>query len=655
MGCHGNLFCFSMIFEVFSEMEKKNRSIFVFFFFLGFGSLALQAQEGFRDVTIEAGINHSFRVFQGTFGGGAAVFDFNNDGAEDLFLAGGVGGDALYRNNGDGTFLNVAREAGLTGNDTLITQGAVTADVNKDGFIDIYVTTIASSSFGRVLPRARDILYLNDGEGHFIDASKAFGLTDETFSTGAAFGDVNGDGFPDLFVGHYFDQFEGDLDKINAGVITGSQRPSRDHLYLNSNGTSFINVSDKFGIGHEGFGFGGVFTDFDNDRDLDLYVINDFGNRATKNKLYVNDYPHQEFIELSGDLKVDFGINAMGTAVGDYNQDGMLDYVVTNISVSPFMVNQGPGKPFLQQATALGTGINSLVVNETGSVAPVSWGCNFFDFDLDTDLDLFLCNGALNPTVTPNPNLFFEFNDSRFEEKAAQYGLNDPGLGRGSVTFDYDGDGDLDLFVVNQRPVENAGLVGTVKSKLLRNETISANWLKVKLAGVSATTRGLGCRVEVIAGPIKLIREIDGGSSHESQNSTIAHFGLANYDLIDTVRVHWIGGSVQTLTNIEVNQLVEIKQEASQKIESPFNNGKVRIFPSYFTSEVTVEYELPIYTRHTLIVLDEAGKVVDRLIEPREGFFGTVIWEVPTSLKPGLYFFVVYLSNEKFVARGFKK
>ena len=154
-------------------------------------------------------------------------------------------------------------------------------------------------------------------------------------------------------------------------------------------------------------------------------------------------------------------------------------------------------------------------------MAPVSWGCNFLDFDHDTDLDLFISNGSLNPPVTPNPNLFLEFDGTTFNEKGKEYGLDDPGIGRGSVTFDYDNDGDLDLFVVIQRPVENAGLAGTVKCKLFRNDASGGNWLKVKLVGKTATTRGLGCRIEAVLGDRRLIREIDGGSSHESQNSTI--------------------------------------------------------------------------------------------------------------------------------------
>ena len=617
---------------------------------------SVTAQEVFTDVTTEAGINHSFRVFQGTFGGGATVIDYNNDGWEDLFVAGGVGSDVLYQNRGDGTFADVTVQAGLSLNDTLITQGAISADINKDGWIDLFLTTLASVSFGRVIPRASEILYLNNGDGTFTDVSVEYGFSKiKTFGTGATFGDINGDGYPDLFVGNYFDHFTGELDKLNTGVITGTQMPSTDQLYVNINGKSFVSVGQEFGMHHTGFGFGGVFTDFDNDRDLDLYVVNDFGNRATSNQLYKNEYPRQEFVEVSKEMKVDFGINAMGIAVGDFDDNGWLDYVVTNIAVSPFIVNRGDGQPFLEQATAVGTGFGSLLVEGTSSVAPVSWGSNFFDYDHDMDLDLFICNGALNPPVTPNPNLFLVFNGKIYENKSEELLLNDHGLGRGSVTFDYDNDGDLDLFIVNQRPTENAAQAKSVKSKLFRNDASAGNWLKVKLNGINSVTRGLGSRVEIVVNGKKMIREIDGGSSHESHNSTIAHFGLAENTIVDSVIVKWIGGGTQHIVDVSANQTLDIVEDTSVGIKSPFKEGKVKIFPSYFQELVTIEYELPKHTVHRLAVIDELGKQMEVLVDSEKGFFGKIEWDVPDYLMPGLYFFVVYTEEEKFIARGFKK
>ena len=153
-------------------MPDKNYLTYYFTLFWMLCCTMSWSQRLFTDVTEASGIDHAFNVFQGTFGGGAAVLDFNQDGYEDLFIAGGQGPDILYRNNKDGTFTDVTEVAGLAINQTLITQGAVSADVNRDGHIDLYVTTIANVSGGIETPRASDILYLNNGNGTFVDMSR---------------------------------------------------------------------------------------------------------------------------------------------------------------------------------------------------------------------------------------------------------------------------------------------------------------------------------------------------------------------------------------------------------------------------------------------------------------------------------------------------
>ncbi|MCK5372015.1 MAG: VCBS repeat-containing protein, partial [Cyclobacteriaceae bacterium] len=276
-----------------------------------------QSQPVFTDVTVDAGINHSFRVHTDLFGGGVVVFDYNQDGFEDLFIAGGVGPDRLYKNNRDGTFTDVASDAGLGLNSTMVTQGGVSADVNHDGFTDLFVTTIAGFFNGQEIFRAPDILYLNNGNGTFSDGTQQFNLDRLlTFSTGATFGDINADGYPELFVGNYFDFFEGDISQLTPSIISDLTRPSKDHFYLNNFGSNFTEITNEYDIIHEGFGFGGAFTDYDNDDDMDLYVVNDFGNRASPNRLYKNEYPGLQLVKVSEEMKVDFGFNAMGAKTG---------------------------------------------------------------------------------------------------------------------------------------------------------------------------------------------------------------------------------------------------------------------------------------------------------------------------------------------------
>ncbi len=636
------------------------RVVLILFFVLL--SSGLYAQSLFTDVTEEAGIDHYFQVFQGTFGGGAAVLDFNNDGHEDVFITGGSGKNALYKNNGGGpdaypSFSNVIDEAGFSDLDTVVTQGAVCADVNKDGYTDIFITTIASVN-NNTFTAAANFLFINNGNGTFTNKTKSYGLNDITFSTGAAFGDVNQDGFPDLFVGNYFNKFKGRLDDYSGVLTEGEQAPAADLLYINNNGGSFVEVSELYGITHTGLGFGGVFTDYDNDGDLDLMVINDFGNRATPNLLYRNEYPEKTFIEVSTAMGFDLGINAMGVAIGDYNLDGWMDYFISNISSSPFLENQGQNSaPFLEKTRQLGTSYPILHTAQGQGVPGISWGVNFFDYDNDMDPDLYITNGCLNPSILPNPNLLLENINGQFVLNGPASGLSDPSIGRGSVTFDYDHDGDLDILVVNQSQYQDPGYVVETKSvRLFRNETTGNNWLQVKLVGQSADKNGIGSRVEVYVNGHQLIREIDGGSSHESQNSTIAHFGLAQSTKADSLIVRWMGGPTQTLYDVEANQLVEVTEAIVTGVDDPLLLSSVNLYPNPIHSYLKINMgSLPVAEAVHLEVYSFNGQLVDQIMVNRADIKDkTLLWNVPHSLHPGMYIMKIS-AGTKVVLRKFMK
>lgn len=514
-----------------------------------FSFFSLFAQTPFKDVSKEAGINHVFKVFEGFFGGGACVLDFNNDGFEDVFLAGGMNDDVLYKNNGNGTFTDVYNSSGLTPSRKFITQAAVAADVNRDGFVDIFITTISTKDVIKTIPRAENLLFLNNGNGTFKDVTKEYGLADlQCFTTGASFGDINADGFPDLYVGNYFTEYQGKLNTINDATVVGANQIAKGHLLLNKDGKKFENAYEDYDLSHRGFGFGGVFTDYDNDGDQDLFVNHDFGYKRTPNLFLENEYPTEKFVDVAEKIKMDLRINAMGAAVGDYNNDGLMDYFVTNIRFNYFMVNTGKNNVFANKTQELGL-----------YYMTISWGANFADFDHDGDLDLFVANGDLNPNCKPMANFYFENNNNSFKENARAMGLNDYGIGRGSVVFDMDNDGDLDILVVSQEPV----LDYPVESKtiLLRNDAAKGNWVKIKLNGMAAEKHGIGSRVEIIVNGKKMIREIDGGgSSHLSQNSTVAHFGVGDTKEIEKITVYWTGGKKQELTKQKVNALIEITE-----------------------------------------------------------------------------------------------
>ncbi|TVZ16379.1 CRTAC1 family protein [Maribacter sp. MAR_2009_72] len=529
----------------------QNSAIFLLFLLVKMNGLA---QQEFTDVTVSAGIDHQYEVYEGTFGGGATVFDFDNDGFEDLYITGGMVSDRLYHNNGDGTFTDVFTGSGLELTNQFVTQGVVSADVDRDGFRDIFITTITTTDGKNIIPRAKNLLFLNNGNGTFRDVTTDFGLEDfNSFSTGPSFGDIDADGYPDLFVGNYFQEFTGKLGIIKDATIVSANQTAKSYLLKNIKGKEYKNIYEKYGLGHKGFGFGGVFTDFDNDQDQDLLVNQDFGYKAVPNFLYKNEYPDNLFEDASKETGMDLKINAMGSAVGDFNNDGWMDYYITNIKFNWLMENQGRDRPFIDRAKELGT-----------YNLAISWGANFADFDHDGDVDLFVSNGDLNPNCTPMGNFYFENKDSSFTENGREYGINDYGIGRGSIIFDMDNDGDMDLLVVNQKPILNYPIPS--KTKLFRNDIKKGNWLKVALKGIASETNGIGSRVTVITNGKKQIREIDGGgSSHLSQNTVIAHFGIGLQTQIDSVIVNWTGGNSQVVTHIAANQLLEIVETPAPK------------------------------------------------------------------------------------------
>lgn len=511
-------------------------------------------QTRFTDVTGVSGIKQVFKVYEGMFGGGACVFDYNNDGYEDLYITGGMNDDVLYKNNGNGTFTNILEQSGLALTGKYVTQGAAGADVNRDGYVDLFITTITSREKKEVIPREINLLFLNNGNGTFRDVTKEYGLDQlYSFSTGASFGDFNSDGWPDIYVGNYFNEYTGKLNVINDNTVVGANQIAKGYLLLNEKGKHFRDVYAAYGLDFRGFGFGGVFTDYDNDGDQDLFINHDFGYKRTPDMLLQNRYPDKSFIDVAKKEGMDLKINSMSTAVGDYNNDGQMDYYVTNIGFNYFMVNQGIGKGFVNNAKKLGMDFFA-----------ISWGANFADFDHDGDVDLFVANGDLNPNCVPMADFYFENSGNKFDEKARAVGLADYGIGRGSVVFDYDNDGDLDLLVVNQEAVLNYPVPSV--THLYRNDSTRGNWIKIALKGVEAESHGIGSKIEVEAGGTKMIREIDGGSSsHLSQNSVIAHFGLGGISKIDKITVYWTGGNKQIITDTGVNRLITITEKPSPK------------------------------------------------------------------------------------------
>jgi|TARA_B110000977_G_scaffold16475_1_gene20217 hypothetical protein len=508
----------------------------------------VQGQQ-FTDITNQSGIDHYFEVYEGMFGGGIAVLDYNNDGFEDLYITGGMQEDQLLENLQNGTFKNVLKTARLESVLRFVTQGVAAADFNRDGWMDLFVTTITTKSQKRKIPRAQNLIFINQGDGTFKNNSKSFGIQRiESFSTGISVGDFNLDGYPDLYVGNYFTDYDGGLKEISDATIVNAGKTAKGYLYENKGGKRFKEVSEKYNIDHRGFSFGGIFTDFDNDNDLDLIVNNDFGYKAKPNYLLENLYPKKEFQYVGENYEMDLRINAMGGATADINADGFLDYFISNIRYNRFMIQDPEKNIFVDQAEALGT-----------QLFTISWGANFNDFDHDGDIDLFVSNGDLNPNCVPMYNFFFENVNGQFKEESTKFGLKDYGVGRGSAIFDLENDGDMDLIVVSQKPIREYGPPSI--TRLYRNDIEDGNYLQVKLKGNASTLSAHGARIQVFSDSLFINQEIDGGNtSHLSHNSTLAHFGLGKRKIIDSLKVIWPGGEITKMNQIKTNQKIFVKE-----------------------------------------------------------------------------------------------
>ena len=520
----------------------------------------------FVDVTEQAGIeflHNRIRVDAVDVGAGALVLDFNDDGFQDIYLTNNDGPNALYRNNGDGTFTDVALQAGVDDPGGGESNGGCAADYDNDGDQDLFVSHFGPSR-----------LFKNNGDGTFTDvALQGLGsLNSEGRAMGCAWGDYDRDGYLDLAIvthvriGEYDTLFDAQVSEI---------RRSREFLELhdpmllyhgNGDGT-FTDATDLLGdpsgptaTGYLGSiwgsGFQPAWVDYDGDEDPDLYVVNDFGNRVQPNVLWRNDGRGADgtwsFVDVSGESGAGVEMFGRGLAVGDYNLDGFLDLFMTNIGNNVLLSNNGYRAGFTNSTFEAGSSVGRLM---DGGLR-VAWSTFFFDYDNDRDEDLYVVSGFLNaknvdnPVAQPNV-LLRNDGDGTFTDVSPGSGADDPGIGRGGVYLDYDNDGCLDILVSNLRG----------RARLLRNLCQSgSSWLQVQLVGTESNRDGVGARVTVTTGTWALMRETAAGSSQMGQNMMPAHFGLGPAALADFVIVRWPSGKVQTLTHVPVNQRITVTE-----------------------------------------------------------------------------------------------
>ena len=523
----------------------------------------------FLDVTAEAGIR--FRHNNGaagkkylpeTLGAGAAFFDYDGDGWLDVLLVNSTGwpenrgpatSSALYRNNQDGTFRDVTREAGLASN--LYGIGCAVGDYDNDGNADVYITAVGP-----------DRLYRNLGGGKFQDVTRQAGVGDPGFGTSAAWLDYDRDGKLDLFVANYVEWSpESDvhctLDGTNKSYCTPQKYKGQSPtLYRNRGNGSFENATDRAGLNDPtSKALGVALLDYDDDDFLDLFVAND----TEPNRLYRNK-GDGTFSDEALTAGVAFGESGaaragMGVDAADYDGSGRQSLVIGNFtSESMALYHNDGGGLFTDEARASGIG--------KMSEQSLTFATFFFDYDLDGLLDVFAVNGHVSDDIqkvqprvryAQPPHLFRNLGRKKFEEVTARVGraLGRAVVGRGAAYGDYDNDGDLDLLVT-----ANGG-----PARLYRNDNANQNdVLKVKLVGSRSNRDAVGARVTVSgANNFKTRNAVRTGSSYASQSETTLTLGLGSPDgteRVFTLDITWPGGEKMTLPQVRANQSLVVRE-----------------------------------------------------------------------------------------------
>lgn len=526
-------------------------------------------------------------------GGGVAIGDLDNDGLDDIFFTGNMVGDRLYRNQGSLQFTDITASAGIL-KQNLWTTGVTMADVNNDGFLDIYVCRSGDRGF------RNNLLYINRGDMTFVEQARPWKVNDNGHSTQATFFNYDLDGDLDLYLVNHSVKFNFNQEEIFKSKYTPSQEEA-DQLYRND-GAYFTNVSQEAGIQRFAFGLSATVSDVNDDGYPDIYAASDF---FEPDFLYLNQYDGT-FKECLQQSIAHTSFSSMGSDIADYNNDGLPDIIVADMRAGDHyryqanmvgmsrnkfarMLQEGYHYQYMQNTLQLHRGVTDTgvpIFSEVGQLAGLSgtdwsWSTLLFDMDNDGWKDLFISNGirrdiqnkdawtAINDRRHEQPS-FLEvqeyfpvarlqnhtFRNNRrlgFTDVSSTVGINFRGFTNGAAYGDLDNDGDLDVVLNN---LDDPAMI---YENLARSQN-QQHYLQVSLRGRDDNHFGLGAKVTLYHGGQQQHQELTLTRGFQSAVPSLLHFGTAEHDRVDSILVAWPNGTYQKLRDVPADQKIMIDQ-----------------------------------------------------------------------------------------------
>ena len=532
-------------------------------------------------------------------GQGVSSIDFNNDGFTDIFLVNNGQPCRLFRNDNGIGFTDVAATVGVNNNGN--GRGNAIGDFNNDGLTDIVIGNYSQSC----------ILYRNDSTA-FTNVTTAAGMNLTSWGGSINWFDYNADSRLDCYIG-------------NDGIPTHA-----NYLFENNDLSTFTEVAASVGLADDLSTLSTATADYDNDGDLDIFIGNQSGSPT--GVLFQNN--GGSFTNVSVASGLETYSYTWGADWGDFDNDGDFDLYLANSNAgNQCFVNNGDGT-FTESAAFLG------IADPTSS-----FSCGWADFDNDGDLDLYVANGS------SGVDKLYRNDGGTFTDVAATVGTNDMRHSNSTTWADFNNDGFLDLYLSNN---------GSENRLYMSNAGNSNHWLELKLVGVTVNRSAIGARVRIVAGGLSQIREVQGGSGHNGQNSLPVEFGLGSNEMVDSIIVNWPGGPIDIHTNIPSDQILTVTEgQIIVPVEMANNNkpaGYVlsQNYPNPFNPSTTIEYSIPERTDVKLTVINIVGEEVAELVNQiMDAGSYSVEFSAKGGLPSGVYFYSLqagnFITNKKMI------